>query len=69
MTEWAICYSLFSGVAPVTFGLYTYPHSVQPQRGAAIGRRLLYRQALSRCLSRRILLYRLQRWRDYSHAL
>ncbi len=37
MTDWAICDPLFSGAAPVTFGLYTYAHSVQPQRGAAIG--------------------------------
>lgn len=37
MTEWAICDSLFSGAAEVTHGLYVYPHSAMPPRGAAIG--------------------------------
>jgi hypothetical protein len=37
MTDWAICDPLFSGAAAVTHGLYVYPHSAQPPRGAAIG--------------------------------
>lgn len=37
MTNWAICDPLFSGAAEVTHGLYVYPHSALPPRGAAIG--------------------------------
>ena len=37
MTDWAICDPLFAGTTSVTHGLYVYPHSTMPQRGAAIG--------------------------------
>lgn len=37
VADWAICDPLFSGSSPATFGIYTYPHGTQPQRGAVIG--------------------------------
>ncbi len=37
MADFAICDPLFSGAAEVTQGIYIYPHSTTPQRGAAIG--------------------------------
>lgn len=37
VSDWVICDPLFRGDAPVTWGLYTYAHTTQPQRGAVIG--------------------------------